>query len=302
MVVISTMTSDRPPTYFRRVATGTAAAGLALVGLAAAPAAASSEPPADGADATAAPSTDEIQFPIAYEVGQSAVQRGTFTTEMGGSALGGRSISLAFSMDMSSTVTEVDDDGGGVMEITFDGVELIDAPAGAELDTIEHLVGLTYIQEFEADGELGDLELVDEDELTPEQLAAADQFGSQVQSAAVVYPEEAVTVGSSWTDETEIEAEGVTVPITFEYELVALDAETYTLEMTAESTFSDRLQGTDVDGEILASGTVVGSRTNALAVSVEMAQDMSMEAEGQGTITLDLGVLLETDGIELPAG
>lgn len=293
------MTTNRIPPIVRRAATGTVVCGLAVAaGGAGAAGAASSEPPVGSGAAAAA--ADEIQFPIAYEVGQTTTQTGRFSTEMGGSLLGGQSLTVDFEMALSSEVTEVDEDGGGVMQITFDSTEVLEAPAGADLSTLDDLVGVTYTQEFDADGELGDIELVDEDELTDGQRDAFEEFGSQAQAASVTFPDEAVAVGATWSEETEIESEGIEIPMTFEYELVALDAEIYTLEMTATSDFSDEIDGTDVEGEVLATGTVVGRRDNPLAMSVVQNQQISMDADGQGNLDLTIELSLEADGVPLP--
>lgn len=273
--------------------------GLAAAGIAAGTAGAASEPPTSQASSAAA-AGDEIQFPIAYEVGQTATQTGRFTTEIGGSMLGGgEPVTVDFELAMTTEVVEVNDDGGGTLQLTFDSTEVVDASAGIDLSPLEELVGVSYSQEFEADGELGDIELVDEDQLTDAQRDAFDEFGSQAQAAAITFPEEAVSVGATWSDETEIESEGVEIPMTFEYELVALDAETYTLEMTASSDFSDEIDGTDVDGEVLATGTVVGRRDNPLAISVTQSQEITMAADGQGSLELNVDLTLEADGVAL---
>lgn len=295
------MTTKRTLPAARRAAIGTVVSGLGLVALAAGTAGAtSSEPPPSGADAAAA--TDEIQFPIAYEVGQSATQTGRFATEMGGSMLGGESLTVDFELAMTTEVTEVDEDGSGVMRITFDSTEVVEAPSGADLSTLDDLVGVSYEQEFDADGALGDVELVDEDQLTDDQRDAFEEFGAQAQAATVTFPEEAVSVGATWSEDTEIESEGIEIPMTFEYELVALDAETYTLEMTASSDFSDEIDGVDVDGDVLATGTVVGRRDNPLAISVVQNQDITMDADGQGSLNLTIDLSLESSGAPLPAG
>ncbi len=274
--------------------------GLAVAGLAAGTAgAASSEPPTS--DAATAAAADEIQFPIAYEVGQTAVQTGRFTTEMSGSMLGGESFTVDFEMAMTSEVIEVDEDGSGVLQITFDSTEVLEAPDGADLSTLDDLVGVSYTQEFDADGEMGDVELADEDSLTDDQRDAFEEFGDQAQAATVTFPEVAVAVGDTWSEETEIESEGIEIPMTLDYELVALDAETYTLEMTASSEFSDEIQGTDVDGDVLATGTVVGRRDNPLAMSVTQNQAITMHADGEGSLELVIDLTLEADGLPLPA-
>lgn len=274
--------------------------GLVVAGLGAGAAAAgSSEPPMSSSPAAAA--GDEIQLPIAYELGHTATQTGRFTTEMSGSMLGGQSITVDFEMAMTTEVVEVDEDGGGTLQITFDSTEVLDAPTGADFSTLDDLVGVSYSQEFDADGELGDVELIDEGALTDAQREAFDEFGAQAQAASVAFPEEAVAVGATWSEETEIESEGIEIPMTFEYELVALDAETYTLEMTASSDFSDEIQGTDVDGDVLATGTVIGRRDNPLAISVTQNQAITMDADGEGSLELLIDLTLEADGLPLPA-
>ena len=77
----------------------------------------------------------------------------------------------------------------------------------------------------------------------------------------------------------------------YTYELTGLTAEGYTISLSYDAAIDDEISGADVTGSVSGTGTIVGSRTNALAMSVTVDQNVDMEFDGDEihfAITVDL--------------
>jgi len=237
---------------------------------------------------------ETITLPVPYAVGQSASTSATFDTSLDLSGAGtDETITFAFRLDLTSTVTEVDEDGGSVVTSTIDGVEWIERAEGVDDSIAEDVAGVTYAESFDVSGVSESRELVDDDELTADQRPAAEEFIGQ-SSVAFSFPGEPVAAGATWTSDTTVESNGMEFPATYQYELVSLDAESYVIDVTYDSPVDTEVDGTDVSGQISGSGTITGAIDNPLEVDFELEQDASISAADGGesmdmqmTITID---------------
>ena len=242
--------------------------------------------------AGAAPADDTIELPLPYEVGQEASFVGTFTTAVDATVSGdSQTFALTMALGYDSTVTEVGDDGSAVVRSTFTSAEVLEGADDIDTSSIDDLVGVSYEEDYDADGTVTDRRVVDEESLTDEQVAAAEDFLTQEATTAVVFPDHPVAVGDTWTDETTIESQGVSIPATYTYELVDLSEQGYTISLSYDAAIDAEVAGSDVTGSVSGKGTIEGSRSNSLAMSVTVDQDVDMEFDGDEIhfgITVDL--------------
>lgn len=238
---------------------------------------------------------ETIELPVAYEAGQTASSSATFDTSIDISGGGtDETVSFAFRLDLTATVAEVDEDGGAVVNSTIDGAEWIEQPDGLEDDLVANLVGLTYAETYDASGATESRELVDDEGLSEDQRQAADEFLGQSESVAFAFPDDPVAVGATWTSEATVNSNGVEIPATYQYELVALDDESFTIELTYDSPVDTEVDGTDVSGRINGSGTITGAVDNPLELAYEFVQDASISAQ-QGGQSVDMQMSVTID-------
>lgn len=246
----------------------------------------------DGDSAVAVDSTGDqtnaIMLPPAASVGQAA--NSITTIELSITAQGGPPIDLAIQVDLRTEVDEVGEvgelgqDGGYMAVTTIDQVQLVDAPHGVDSAALGYadLAGARFQQTFDRTGRMVSTELLDAASLSAPARSAAEGFTGNLQSAQFVYPSEAVGVGAKWSAELEIATEGLSIPVTYNYELTDVSTDRYTIAVSYRSTFETTIQGSPVAGTVAGLGTVSGSVDNPLDVSVTLGQ--TIDATSGGTV------------------
>ena len=243
-------------------------------------------------------------LPVPYEVGQSASTSATFAAAIDINGAGAdESVSFAFQLDLTSTVSEVDDGGGSVVISTIEDAEWLEQPEGVDDGLITDMVGLTYSESYDAAGLAGSRELVNDEELSDDQRQAAEDMLEQSESVAFEFPVEPVAVGATWTSDTTISSNGLEFPATYHYELVSLDDESFVIDVTYDSPVDTDVDGMNVTGRISGSGSITGAVDNPLELAYQIEQDANISAEDDGdsidmqmTITFDNAVIGAADG------
>jgi len=83
-----------------------------------------------------------IVLPVPYEVGQTASTSATFAASIDINGAGtDEEVSFAFQLDLTSTVSEVAADGGGLVIFTIAGAEWLEQPEGLDDALITDMVG-----------------------------------------------------------------------------------------------------------------------------------------------------------------
>ena len=238
-----------------------------------------------------------IELPVPYEVGQSASMSATFDASIDVSGGGiDETVAFAFRLDLTATVAEVTDDGGSVVNSTIDGAEWIEQPEGIADDLIGDLVGLTYAETYDASGSPQSRELINDEGLSAEERQAAEELITQSESVAFGFPAEPVAVGATWTSEATVNSNGVEIPATYQYELVRLDDESFTIEVTYDSPVDTEVGGADVSGRISGSGTITGATDNPLELAYEFVQDATISAQQDGqAIDMQMSITFDNE-------
>jgi hypothetical protein len=238
-----------------------------------------------------------IELPGAAEVGQTGSSSATVDITLGIDGAGvDQDVPVTLRLDYDSEVVEADA-GGYVVENEFTGAEVIDGPDDADLRAVQDLVGVRYRETFNPDGTSDDSELVDEDGLTAAQRSAYEEFGSQVESTAFDYPDEAVGLGATWTSVSTIQQQGFDLDVTYQYELTALDGDDYTIAISYDEEIDDSLSvdGTDADvtGRLRGGGTSSGTVGNPLAVATSIEQNLDMDIDADGdTVSMTMDIIV----------
>ncbi len=244
-----------------------------------------------------------IQLPGIAEVGQTGSGSATINVDLSVSGSGiAQDVSLGLILGYDANVVEADE-RGYTAETEITETDVSEAPEGADLSTLESLVGVRYRQTFAADGEAGALELANADELTPEQTEAFEQFGSGLSSAAALaYPAEPIGIGARWTSTAVVESEGFEAEVDYNYELVEVDGTSYLIDLTYDEDIDQEVDqgGTALQakGNVNGSGSVRGSVDNPLQTTTEITQDFALDFEGDGeTLQMEMNVevLLENE-------
>ncbi len=212
----------------------------------------------------------------------------------------GEDVTIGIVLGYDAEIVEADD-AGYVSETTITDAELVEAPEGVDLSTFEAIIGVQYRQTFGADGTAGEIELVNEDELTAEQITAFEQFGSSINSAAALaFPAEPVGEGAQWISTTAIASQGIEVEVDYEYELLEVDGSNYVLDITYDEDLDTEIeqggQTGQLTGTVDGTGSVQGSADNPLLTTTELTQgfDFTVEADGQTIdVQMNIEVLLE---------
>lgn len=230
---------------------------------------------------------ETIELPVPYAVGQAAVIDSTFATEM---KVAGVEIDFTLNLVLDSQVTELTAEGGALIESLIADVAATSADPSLDLSSIEDVAGLSYVETYSPEGVVLDTELLGLESLSPEQRSAAQELLASSQSVDLEFPKGAVGVGARWDADTMFESQGLSIPVTYHYELVALDAATYTVEISYDADVDTTIQGAHVSGTVSGRGTIVGDRENPLMSTVDVTQDLEMTMAGQGTITMRIEV------------
>ena len=195
----------------------------AAFGAAAVPAAASAGGDDGAVDVVLEDAGDQanaITLPAPARVGQ--VAESTTALDMRAALGGAMSTEVAVGMEiaMTSEVTEVAVDGGYVTLTTLHRVDVTDLPAGADEADVPcvGVTGLQIEQRFDAAGNPVSTESVGKG-LGPAETACVEQLSSTQSQSAVVFPNEPVGPGASWSAELVTVNEGVEVPVTYHYTL-----------------------------------------------------------------------------------
>ena len=89
---------------------------------------------------------------------------------------------------------------------------------------------------------------------------------------SIGFPAEPVAVGAAWTSDGTIGSHGTIIPVTYQCRLTALDASTYTMEVTYTQAFSQPSDAGAIEATIAGWGTIVGSVSNPLFLSATLDQ------------------------------
>jgi hypothetical protein len=177
------------------------------------------------------------------------------------------------SVSMSTAVTAVNADGSYTTRST---IGTVDVPVGAEVagDGVTALGTRSFEQSFTATGAaIPDAStLIDEASMTPEQQASGRALVDAVSMIRVGFPAEPVAVGASWTSPGNIGSHGTVIPVTYQCRLTALDASTYTMEVSYAKSFSQTSDGGTIEATMAGWGTINGSVSNPLVATASLSQ------------------------------
>lgn len=234
------------------------------------------------------------QLPGTGEVGQRAA--GTIDIDTTVALDGGgtnEDVAIGVRLAYDAEIVEAEESGAYVSELTITDASIDGADSGeVDLD-VASLVGVTLRQRFAADGTGGDVELANEPELTEAQRTAFDAFAGELTASTVAYPAEPVGVGATWRTTVRVEREGFELPINYDYELVELEGDEYTIEVRYDQDIDDEIeadgQSAAVSGTLSGGGTVNGSASNPLLTTSSLTQDLDMTIDADGQ-SLDMGM------------
>jgi hypothetical protein len=220
--------------------------------------------PATEAEAPAAAAA--VQLPAPPVVGQPvevAAQVGHTTAE-------GR---FEVSVSMSTAVTAVNGDGSYTTRST---IGTVDVHVGAEIagDGVNALGTRSFEQSFTATGAaIPDAStLIDAASMTPEQQESGQALVDAVSMISVGFPAEPVAVGAFWTSAGSVGRQGTAIPVTYQCRLTALDASTYTMEVSYAESFSEPSDAGTVEATMAGWGTIRGSVSDPLVISATLNQ------------------------------
>ena len=108
--------------------------------------------------------------------------------------------------------------------------------------------------------------------MTAEQQQSGRALVDAVSMISVGFPAEPVTVGAAWTSQGTVGSHGSVIPVTYQCRLTALDASTYTMEVSYTQAFSQPSDAGAIEATIAGWGTIVGSVSNPLVVSATLSQ------------------------------
>lgn len=259
---------------------------LVLVGVDVDPAADTSAN--DGVLLLNAGSSNRLILPVAYEVGDTATTAITIDFGIEVDELSERG---GIVLEMTQTVTEVHDERATV-EIVVDDARTTGNVAGdPEIERqLDELIGVPLVSDVSAGGTLaGEIRRVDGGEV-PEFFA--EQM-AQVETA-VDFPTEPVGVGAVWTSTSTIESNGITVEADTRYDLIAVTADEYVVEITQLIPVDERVDGQRIEGLIDATGRMTIDRDNPLDTDLSYDQSSVFEADGL-EFSVELTMTMESD-------
>jgi hypothetical protein len=222
--------------------------------------------------ASVVPSTDTPAAAVAVELPAPAVvgQQADGSTRISHSTAAG---TFEVAVTMSTAVTAVNADGSYTTRST---IGTLDVPVGAELagEGVNVLVNQSFEQSFTATGAANTAAstLITAAALTPAQQASGRALVDAVSMVSVGFPDTPVAVGAAWTSPGTIGSHGTVVPVTYQCLLTALDASTYTVEVSYTEVFSSPSDAGAIEATVAGWGTIVGSVANPLVVTATLHQ------------------------------
>lgn len=228
--------------------------------------------------------SNAITLPPVAEVGQTAQNTVSMDMDMGVEGAG-MSTELGFGLEMvmTSEVTEVADDGSYAALTTLDSVSVVDLPDGVNEADIPcvGITGLEIDQTFDAAGNTMSMEPVGDDFGSAESLCV-DQLASTESQSAVVYPDEPVGPGASWSADIVAENQGMEIPVTYHYTLTEVSDGRFTVEASLDSDFEVDQDGVVGTGNMSGTGTFSGAVANPLDMSSTFGVALEMESDLDG--------------------
>jgi hypothetical protein len=207
-----------------------------------------------------------VDLPAPAVVGQQV----EVATQVSHTTAAGR---FEISVSMSTAVTAVNADGSYTTRSTIGSVEV---PVGAEVagDGVTALGTRSFEQSFTATGAaIPDAStLIDAASMTPEQQESGRALVDAVSMISVGFPAEPVAVGASWTSPGNVGSHGTVIPVTYQCRLTALDASTYTMEVSYAKSFSQPSDSGTIEATMAGWGTISGSVSNPLVIAATLNQ------------------------------
>jgi len=250
----------------RRVAAAAVAVIASIVGIGGAtPTVAAVETSVPSGAASAA--SPAVKLPAPAAVGQQA----TVTTRIAHTTDAGR---FEVEVSMTTAVTAVNAADGS--HTTRSTISTVDVPVGAEIagPGVNALVTRSFEQSFTASGAAipEASTLIDAASMTAEQQQSGRALVDAMSMISVGFPEEPVAVGAAWTSPGTVGSHGSVIPVIYHCRLTALDASTYTMEVSYTQTFSLASEAGAIEATVAGTGSIVGSVSNPLAVSATLHQ------------------------------
>ncbi|MFV0306425.1 MAG: DUF6263 family protein [Desertimonas sp.] len=260
---------------FRRPALATAVALTALAAMSTGTEAAS---PLDG-DAVVLTAADGA------EVGQAVEQTFTMVLEM---SAAGEEVTIALEFVAEAEIVAVAADGGYTVQqmITALSNPGNDPTGQTVVDQMQPMIGVAMLQEIAADGTPGEVEFIDD--APADAVAAFEELGTSISGSPLDFPDTPVAVGDTWSNDVVTETEGVELAVTYDYELVALDDETFTVSVS----YATDMDQMGVTGTTSGEGTMIGVRGQPLLIDSTIVS--TTEASGGG-MTFDQRVDISLD-------
>jgi hypothetical protein len=207
-----------------------------------------------------------VQLPAPAVVGQQA----EVAAQVGHTTAAGR---FEVSVSMSTAVTAVNGDGSYTTRST---IGTVDVHVGAELagDGVNALGTRSFEQSFTTTGKAipEASTLIDAASMTAEQQESGRALVDAVSMISVGFPAEPVAVGSSWTSNGAVGSHGTIIPVTYQCRLTALDASTYTMEVSYATSVSQPIDAGAIEATMAGWGTISGSVSNPLVISATLNQ------------------------------
>ncbi len=158
---------------------------------------------------------------------------------------------------MTTAVTAVNAADGSYT--TRSTISTVDVPVGAELagPGVNALVTRSFEQSFTATGAAipQASTLIDAASMTAEQQQSGRALVDAVSMISVGFPAEPVAVGAAWTSPGTVGSHGSVIPVTYQCRLTALDASTYTMEVSYTQSFSLPSDAGAIEATVAGTGT-----------------------------------------------
>jgi hypothetical protein len=216
--------------------------------------------------AAAVPAAPAVSLPAPPVVGQQA----EVGAQVAHSTAAGR---FEVSVSMSTAVTAVNADASYTTRST---IGTVDVHVGAEIagDGVNALGTRSFEQSFTSTGTAipEASVLIDAASMTPEQQESGQALVDAMSMVSVGFPAEPVAVGASWTSAGAVGSHGTVIPVTFQCRLTALDASTYTMEVSYAESFSQPSDAGTIEATMAGWGTITGSVSNPLEVLATLNQ------------------------------